>query len=429
MAEPCELTPILGNYIEKDQHYTIIGGGISGLLLGFFMKDAGISFEIREKSDRVGGMIATNACDYGSVETGANGILWCKEIDYVARKLDLKPLAPNQKDKKRFFVRNKKLNQFPLRVFETLGFLGRMLTPHSGKIKTVYDFGRQYMGESATRQILSPALAGIYGTSAEQLSFDGSLKMLSRMLSLSRWLPLAWFRNRKQNKTNNSVGLPKGLHSFRGGMQVLVDHLSEYLKDEIKLNTKVTSIDKERHIISTVPAHVILQMIPNGHLKDLLSQVRYQGLFSVSLFFKKGQFANFKPGFGCLIPREEGLVSLGVLFTSIIFPERVNDETVLNLRCILHYNERTAILSDEQLVDVLINDLDQLFGLSGKPLEHKIYGWEQGLPIYSPELNDLLPQLDQVLKESHPKLRIFGNYTGEISVRGACQTAFKAIKA
>jgi len=419
-------SPLLGKQIDPEQHYIIVGAGISGLMMGFFLKEAGVSFEIKESSNRVGGLINTVEGVYGSVETGANGILWCKEIDYVAKRLNLQPLQPNQKDKKRFFVRNKQLRQFPLSVLETVGFVGRLLIPHRGAFETVANFGNAYMGAAATRQMLSPGLSGIYGTPAEGLSFKGATKKIAEILDRSRWLPLALLKGNGSAKTDKA--LPKGLHSFDGGMKTLVFALADHLKDHIQVNQEINSLTDGENYILTTSSQISGKLCKKRTLSDLLQSVKYQSIISSTLFFNKQQFSNFKLGFGCLIPRNEGLKSLGVLFSSVIYPSRIKDPNMLALRCILHEDDDTRKMNDEALTAFLSNELDQLFGLQGNAKDSMVHRWERGLPIYSPEHYHLLPKIDQLLKSDLPNVRLFGNYTGEISVRGACQTGYRIMK-
>ncbi len=407
--------PILGKPISPTEHHIVIGAGISGLFLGFFLKEAGVSFEIWEKTSAPGGILGTTKGANGRAERGANGILWCKEMDYLCDKLEIEPLQANLVDKKRFLVRNGKLRQFPLSIMETIAMIGRLLVPHKGDFNTVSDFGNTYLGKAVNAQILSPALSGIYGTSADNLSFEGGAKMIAEALSYSRWLPLGVLRYRKANKKSPSKR--KGLHSFIGGMQTLVDALKTHLIDHIVYDKSIEQVDRETPTILTVPSYVVQQMIPDVGISNIMQSIEYQGVICANLIFSKSQFLRFETGFGCLIPRGEGIKSLGVLFTSVIFPERVDNADHISLRCILHMDQSTKNLSDKELQDLMCKDLDKLFGLSGQPIEMVITRWSHGLPIYSPGLHDALPKLDKTLKSTLPNLRLFGNYTGEISVR------------
>ena len=395
-------------------------------MIGFFLKEAGVSFEIWEKETFPGGVLRTKHGQYGRAEMGANGILWCPEMDYLCEKLALEPLQANLVEKKRFLVRKGKLRQFPLGPLETLAMIGRLLVPHSGEYRTVSEFGKAYLGDAANAQILSPALSGIYGTSADLLSFHGAAKMVAKILDHSRWLPLGILKSRKANKCTPPKR--KGLHSFHGGMETLVKSLSAHLADHIKYGKDTLQIDPNQSTIITTPSHITHRLIPNTGASKMLQRIVYQGIVCANLMFNKSQFQNFKKGFGCLIPRDEGIKSLGILFTSIIYPERVYDPNHLSLRCIMHLDDSNKHMNDEEIEQLMCQDLDKLFDLDGKPLETLITRWPQGLPVYSPEHHDLLPQIDGALKKELPNIRLFGNYTGEISVRGACQSAYNMFK-
>ena len=77
MNYPLLESAILGKKLHKSEHYRIIGGGIAGLLLGFYLKKAGVSFHIYEKTERAGGLLQTKKTRFGIAEGAANGVLWC----------------------------------------------------------------------------------------------------------------------------------------------------------------------------------------------------------------------------------------------------------------------------------------------------------------------------------------------------------------
>ena len=154
-------------------------------------------------------------------------------------------------------------------------------------------------------------------------------------------------------------------------------------------------------------------------------------MISVTLFFSKTAFQNFKPGFGCLIPRKEGFNILGVLFNSYIFDHRVASDDLISLTCILR--DDTADLNwldkDKEWFKLLImKDLDILFGLNEKPLELVVSKWRNGIPLYSPSLYDSWFSMDDILKSEFQNRNLFGNYTGEISVRALAQTSHMIFK-
>ena len=64
---------------------TVVGGGFSGLATAYYLSRAGIPVEIVEKTDRLGGLIATLQTPHGPVETAAIGLRKSARVDEIGR--------------------------------------------------------------------------------------------------------------------------------------------------------------------------------------------------------------------------------------------------------------------------------------------------------------------------------------------------------
>ncbi len=415
---------VLGAPPDFSQPYTVIGAGIAGLLMGFHLKRAGAKVTILERAARVGGMLGSHHLKNGLAEQAANGFLWCPEMQALADALGLEILAPNDEHKARYLLRDRQLRKFPLRVFESLEMMGRMLFPHRPAPATLGAFGQAYGGWAFSRQLLAPAFAGIYGADIEQLSLPGAGGLIAQIMNHSSWLPLGIWRYRKATKSGSKMR--PGTHSFKGGMGELVGKLFDYIKEDIVLNVKELEVDKmEGRIVFSTPAYVTSAFFKN-ELHQRLAAVTYLPLISLTLIVERAALRRFKPGFGCLIPRSEGLSILGVLFNHCIFEERVKEEDLVSLTCILRDDSEalTWINSpDWSLLELVCRDLDELFGLAAQPLESRIFRWPKALPLYSPALYESWFEIDKWLKKDHPHCNLFANYTGQIAIRGMCQAA------
>ena len=132
-----------------------------------------------------------------------------------------------------------------------------------------------------------------------------------------------------------------------------------------------------------------------------------------------------------MIPRKEGLNILGILFNSCIFDHRVKNDDLISLTCLLRddsANKEWLDEDDNQLKMLIIKDLNILFGVKQNPLEVVITKWENGIPLYSPTLYGSWFSMDEILKKQFPNRNLFGNYTGEISVRALAQSSYKIIR-
>ena len=413
----------LGNNLRKDTTYLIIGAGISGLLLGFYLKKAGFSFVIAEKTDRAGGLLQTHSHSCGISEYAANGFLWCEEMQEVATDLGLTLLAPKPTARARYLLRKRQLRRFPLGFGETLGMLAKIFFGPRKNFRTVEQFGHAHLGKNATRRILEPALAGIFAANINTLSFPGATSSLAKKLNVHSNLLMALWKTRQKKQT-----VPSGTHSFLGGMGSLSEGLAHYLEPEIMYRTDGHQLKKDySNLILTLPADQAASFF-DGRMLSLLSQVEYTPVISATLFIKKESFRRFKEGFGVLIPRSEGLLSLGVLFNDSIFEGRVNDPSIRSLTCILRddtADQKWMQASQEQLIDHLSTEIDDIFGLKEGPVFSTIQKWPRGIPVYSPELYHSWFEMQELLVKDFPNINLFANYTGQISIRGLCQEAAK----
>ncbi|MDE2724518.1 MAG: oleate hydratase, partial [Gemmatimonadota bacterium] len=103
-------------------HITIIGGGIAGLATAFYLEKRAreqgrdIQYSLLERSDRWGGMIATESVDGFLIEGGPDllltqkpaGIQLCEDLGLADRLI-----STNNDRQRTFLVRDGKLVAFP----------------------------------------------------------------------------------------------------------------------------------------------------------------------------------------------------------------------------------------------------------------------------------------------------------------------------
>lgn len=415
---------ILGHSLQHEK-YHIVGAGVSGLMLGFFLKKKGIPFHIFEKSDKAGGLIQTHHLEgFGRAEQAANGFIWCKEIQEICDAISLDILAPKPSAKARYIVKNKKLSKLPLHFGQIMTAATKSLRPHSGRLETMEDFGFTFLGKTATQQLLEPALGGIYAADIQELSFEGVMPFLAKELNDTNSLFSAVRRFKKQTPKN----LHKGTQSFQEGFGAFTARLGAYLQEHISYGYDYTEINTEQPTIITTPAHVA-QHFFQGEIQSILSRVRYNPIITSTLFFHAKDVPKLKAGFGCLIPRKEEMKLLGILFNSHIFTHRITKSDQISITCIFRDTEKQYFSwNDDKIVsEIIMPDLKKLFDAQKMPLAHKIFKWENGIPLYEPFLVQNWKNLDKLLQHQYPNIRLLGNYTGQISVRGMAQFIARSV--
>ena len=216
----------------------------------------------------------------------------------------------------------------------------------------------------------------------------------------------------------------------RFGMGDLIYRLETRLTERLGLRfqrgSRVTTLPDAENIIITTPAYAAAKLVESEspELATSLLGVRYTPIVSVTVFADRRAFKRPVEGVGALVPACEDRNCLGILFNSSSFPDRVKDQSrVASFTVMMGGTTQAQWLSadDEAIENVVRSELAALLGV-GELLEIVIHRWPAALPQYGPDL----PSVWQTARESWcatPGKMLFGNYTGQISLRGMIESA------
>ncbi len=436
----------------------IVGGGISGLALAHFLgldKNPG-SWELWEASDRLGGTIGTDRSEGYSVDWGPNGFLdrepltlqLVEEIG-LSRSLE----AANENAEKRFIGKRGQLHPVPLsplKIMSTglLGPLGKLrifaeplipARPDNGD-ESVFDFAARRIGRDAAETFVDPMVSGIFGGLARELSLPACFPVMREMEaqygSLVRAMIARQLNKRRTRRTAGAAGGiktggPAGpggrLTSFRGGLDAIVQRLRTRLQPVIRMNRSVSAIirsgdywkiDDEighrmntRRVVMACPTYAAARIFrgSDAELSAAFGSIPYAPIVVVATGHKREDVEHPLDGFGFLIPRSEGLRTLGSIWTSSIFGERA-PEGFVQFRSMLGGAGDPAIteLSDAELWATLRVDLGVLIGIKRDPAFMKIYRWQRGIPQFTLGHIERRSRLEE-LAACRPGLFMVGN--------------------
>lgn len=405
----------------------IIGGGFSGLTLGYYLIKQGVAVEIFEKSNRLGGLISTEHLSWGMVETAANGLLADARVTELFEDLQIlnashvEQKSESTKESRARYIFRSRPRRWPLNFVETLIFVVgclRFFLSYKNMSKdkangetsyeTIESWATRYFGGAGFRYLIGPALQGIYGTT-----------------ELSKTLVLRAFMEQCKNK-NSRMGTPlhKPRQSYRGtiaplnGMQELISGLAQKICDNgglIHLETSGEIREGAFTVVATsAKSAALLFSGVDMSLAHELSTLNYLPLTSVTISVgadlgaELGAEASCLPGFGCLFPKGEKFNSLGVLFNSSIFANRgpTRSETWI-FDC--------ANKSEKELLAEIQMDRKRLLGVSDKILYSVTTVHPQALPHYNLALRNFLQYLEK--RDSLPRhVYLSGNYLGGLGL-------------
>ncbi len=390
--------------IDPTSHINIIGAGISGLVMGHYLKKKGLSFTIFEKEDHVGGKIGTANLEHGKAEKAANAVFTNDDVIELLRDLNLSYFAANRKLKK-FVFRGKPCSP-PIKTFEILSTIFKIFkkVPTSSNI-SVADFFRPLLGDEMTREVLSAGLGGVYATDASKLHFQSIFKISPKpnQSYLSYFKSLKKARVKQENKANSV--------SFENGMQSFIDALKDELKDHIKISSKQGFLPNSIICTDASEAAEILSPI-NHSVANELNKVEYTQTTTATLL-TENKLDLLEKSFGMLFPPSETQInSLGILSNSEIFPNRTKNPK---------WNSYTFIVKSTNDIERKISeDLAQIMGYKhflNASHELKISKWNRAIPVYTQARYDAILNIKTQLLKSPGQFVIFGNYVGGISIR------------
>lgn len=418
----------------------IIGGGISGLALGWFLSQKGkFSVEIFEAGENPGGSIQTKKVNDYLVEEGPNGFLvnqarvW-NLIHDLGIQDELLPGSPIA-GKNRYILKGGKLRILPSSL---VGFLfnsvlspwGRMRVllepfasrPKSSNDESIEEFSLRRLGKEATDTLLDPFVSGIHAGTPSRLSASSAFPRLkgleTRFGSIFLGLLRGGLSAPPMNSTTKNPKLSR-IWSLRQGLGQLITALSSKI-EHLHLNCPVSQVTCDKGTgepgksweITTPQGtrrgdYLVFATNPNLASK-LLSTVDSEGqqamgamnctsIAVVAMGFHQNQVAHPLNGFGYLIPSSEKRPHLGVQWCSTIYPGRAPDGKVL-IRVLLGGTQRPDIPAWDisRIEKVALEEIRKDLGITGNPEMVHSRIWNPAIPQYELGHSELVARLKNI---------------------------------
>ncbi|GJD10417.1 Protoporphyrinogen oxidase, chloroplastic [Galdieria sulphuraria] len=452
----------------------IIGSGVTGSTAAFQLAESGIDVLVAEKNEQVGGNIISRKEQGFIWEEGPNTFQPTPDILVMIEKLGLvdKLVLADAKLPRYVFYQDK-LHKIPSSPFEAcqfsllstrgklrafLGAIGFAPMNLKKKEETVRDFVTRHLGEEVYERLVDPFISGVYAGDPSKLSMKAAFKRVQALeekgvtQSLIEGAIIRMFetKNSKGKKeTKGSLKVPRGsLGSFKDGLQMYPQSVQSKLSNKVKTGWKlirleksgngsshqscedyfavfqipngITKVIRTKALIFTSPAYITASLlrpfIPNA--SDLLEQIYYPCVVSVSLAYPSSSFRFPLSGFGHLIPRSTKIRTLGTIWSSSLFPYRVPEGYHL-LSSYIGGAQDTDIasLSEDQVVKQVDSDIRKILLRQDAALP-KVLGvrhWNKAIPQY--ELGHLsrMETIQSQVSETLPGVFLGGNYVSGIS--------------
>ncbi|MFT4553809.1 MAG: oxygen-dependent protoporphyrinogen oxidase [Chlamydiales bacterium] len=450
--------------VPSSKHIVIVGAGISGLSLAWYLKKkhgTELKVTVLEKNSRVGGCINSLKKGEFLFESGPRGfrpkgagqrtLELIKELKIENHLIEADPSAAH-----RYLWTDKQLQKLPHSIFSLL------TSPITRKIifpliketflkprapdsdESIDSFIRRHFGSYLTETLVDPLVSGVFAGDIRKLSLQSCFPLLKKYEKENGSIIKGLLPSARSSSGKIKTDTPKApLLSFKEGMSLLPESLAakvsanillshplenlKFHKDHIAIEVQGKTL-KASHVFSTIPPRELALLYPDfsPDISALLNNFSYTSLTAVNVGYSKRVLKN--QGFGYLIPSKEKEKLLGVTWDSCIFPQQNSYKEQTRLTAMLggSRNKSLHLLPEEELAQIALEGIHKHLGISDKPESICVYTAHNLIPQFNVGHEDKLLNLSQALKNAFPRLTVLGHHFRGIGVNGCIEEAEEA---
>lgn len=413
--------------------FVVIGGGISGLAAAHRLvelaRDEGwpLDLVLLEAAGRLGGTIRTEWADGFLLEAGPDSFIsekpWALAL---AERIGLGPRLRGTDDRFRrtYVVRAGRLRALPegfllLAPTRAWPVLASDVFSWRGKLRLGLDlvlprraaagdeslgsFVRRRLGREALERVAQPLIGGIYTADPDRLSLAATMPRFLALEREHRSLILGLRRAARRGEAAGASGARWSLFvTLAGGMEELVAALAARLpagavrldspaealaltRDGWQVRLRAGAVLHADGVILAGPAPRMGALVGpvDPPLGGLLDGIAYASAATVALAYRRAAVGHPLDGFGFVVPRVEGRVTLACTFSSVKYPGRAPDGFAL-LRVFIGGALQAGLLAqdDRTLLRLAHDDVAALLGISGEPVLSRVWRHPGTMPQY-----------------------------------------------
>jgi protoporphyrinogen/coproporphyrinogen III oxidase len=424
----------------------VVGGGISGLVCAYALKEAGVETIVLEASHNAGGLIGSEKRAGYLLELGPQSFsgtaplrALCADLSIADQLLEAPASAP------RFVLVDGTLKAVPLSPPAILisAFLSsrtkwRIARDAIGSTRapdhdeSVAAFVRRKFGEELLDRLVGPFVSGIYAGDPERLSLRSAFPQLYDAEKSAGSVIRGMLRAAKSRRGPRER---PALQSFRDGNQTLVKALAAKIGATLRLGAEVVGIAARRdpravkfdvrfrqagteqiaaadHLVLSTPADVAGALLRdlNAAFEPILGGIEYAPVAVVALGYRREDIARSLDGFGFLVPRSGGLRVLGTVWNSSLFPGRAPAAHALLTSFVGGAADpAAATLSPDQLAQLVHREIAPVLQIRDAAVFSHVQVYRRALPQCNIGHAERLRALEK-LRAGFPGLFFIGNY-------------------
>lgn len=394
----------------------MVGGGLTGLVAALRLQELGVEPLVFESEVSPGGMIATFRQDGWWLELGCatlvegDGTVGRLLNEAIPSELRIRPVAAAAR---RYLVHQGALVEVPdtpakLVATPMLSLAGRMrllrepFVARGGEPEeTVASFARRRFGAEMARAFFEPLLAGSAGGDPEQLLARYTLPRLVEHERRAGSVLKGRLRAGREARRLGQAARGGAPWSHPDGLAAVPAALVTRLSAGVKTGTTVTAVEIENgtavitdgtggeHRVDAVLMAVgapalgrIAFGLPGGDSLGAVAAMPHASLVVVGLGFRRAAVAHPLDGRGVLAAASEQRRFLAIQFTSSHFTECAPAGHVALTVTLGGARHPTMVSqSDQALVAIVQEELQELLGVSEAPVISAVQRWPAALPL------------------------------------------------
>lgn len=218
------------------------------------------------------------------------------------------------------------------------GLLEPFVARHQGE-ETVHAFMSRRFGRQVADRLADAMVTGISASNSDEVSVDALFPRWRQLEQEHGSLIRGMIRSMRQAKDSGAAKPPSGQLSLRGGTQQLSATLAAALGDRLQAASEVARLERSddawqlqladgrtvnaRQVVLAVPAQVSAALLRGlaPVAAANLERVQYADVMVHSLIFNEQDLPQPLDGFGLLVGRGEQVRSLGIVWSSALFPD------------------------------------------------------------------------------------------------------------
>ena len=436
----------------------VIGAGMSGLVRARSLVERGEEVLLVESSDRVGGAVRSERRQGYLVELGPNTVRPTPELWRLVLALGLREQALLADPKlPRYVEWGGKLQALPMSPGALLstpllsagGKLRLLAEPFVGRRgepeESVRAFFVRRLGSEVADRFIEPFVGGIFAGSSRDLAVSAAFPSLARWDREHGGILRGAFAER--GKTPRDRSIPRGLLSFRDGLETLPRSIASALGERLQVSTRVEELHpgsdggwtlatsggerSARRVVLAAPAWEAERLVRPfaGEAADALASIPHPFLAVVHLGISSAALPRPLRGFGHLVVPQEGRRILGAVWNSSLFSGRApSGQELVTVFLGGARDPRARELSDEELTSIAASDTASALEASRRPELVSITRYSRAIPQYVAGHEARIETLVRA-EARWPGLTFLGNYRGGIAVGDVVKNASPPPKA